>query len=107
MECKVECKVECTQDKEPENAFKHARWPTATCGSKLPTASLRSGPGGRGVHAREGCPSSEVSSLFGWCFAEKGASRDDFLSKMELKYTKMEPKWSPKATKILPKSSFF
>ena len=53
MECKVECKVECNQDKEPENASKHARWPTATCGSKLPTAKFRTWPGGIGMHARK------------------------------------------------------
>ena len=39
----MECKVECNQDKEPESAFKHACVPTATCGSKLPAASYRSG----------------------------------------------------------------
>ena len=40
----MECKVECNQDKEPEYALKHACVPTATCGSKLPTAKFRMWP---------------------------------------------------------------
>ena len=30
---KVECEVECSPEKEPFDTPKHARWPTATCGS--------------------------------------------------------------------------
>ena len=31
---KVEYMVECNQGKEPLDTLKHARWPTATCGSR-------------------------------------------------------------------------
>ena len=68
--------VECIAEKDTLDVFKHARWPAATCGSKLPAASFRAGPGGRGVHAREGCPSVGVLAVFCWCFAGRGAQRD-------------------------------
>ena len=32
--------VECIPEKEPLDASQHARWPAATCGSKLPTANV-------------------------------------------------------------------
>ena len=44
---------------------------------------FRTRPGGCVVLAREWLPSVEVSAVFCWCFSEKGARRDDFLSKME------------------------
>ena len=74
---KVEYKVEYNQDRESENALKHARWPAATCGSKLPTAKFRTWPGGRGIHARK------ISFVGGVCdflqrFCGQGAGRHDF-----------------------------
>ena len=64
--------VECIPEKEPLDALKHARWPAATCGSKLPTAKFRTWPGGRGMHARK------ISFVGGVCdflqmFCGKGA----------------------------------
>ena len=53
----MECKIECNQDKEPEDTPKHACVPTATCGSKLPTAKFRMWP------RDEQIPSMEVSAV--------------------------------------------
>ena len=74
----------------------------ARSGSRLPTARFRSGPRWERSECKGKAPSSEVSSVFCRCSAEKGVENLIWIENGS-KITRRIPKWYPKAAK-LPKN---